>query len=218
LLNLIWDLDGTLIDSQGEILYHLELALKDSHMSMIDQIKPIRTGPPIDIMLKESFPADIITDEKINEVLSHFRKRYDSSGFTMTLPFDGIDKIVTDTTNFVHHIVTNKPQNASQSIINKLGWTDKIFSLKTPVVISNQKKSKTELFLELIKETGADISSFIGIGDMKADCIAAKDNKITAVGVLWGSGTREELSGCCDYICEDTKQLHDFLHERGTQI
>jgi len=215
---LIWDLDGTLIDSQGEILYHLELALKDSHMSMTDQIKPIRTGPPIDIMLKESFPADMITDEKIAEILSHFRRRYDTSGFTMTPPFDGIDTIISDTTNFVHHIITNKPHNASQGIINKLGWTDKISSLKTPVVNSSQRKSKTELFLELITESGADISSFLGIGDMKADCLAARDNKITAVGVLWGSGTREELSGCSDYLCEDTKQLHDFLHERRKEI
>ena len=218
MLNLIWDLDGTLIDSQGEILYHLELALKDSHMSMTDQIKTIRMGPPIDIMLRESFPADIITDDKLKEILSYFRKRYDSSGFTMTPPFNGIDKIVSDTTNFVHHIITNKPQNASQSILNKLGWTDKISSLKTPVVNANQRKTKTELFSELINESGADISSFIGIGDMKADCFAAKDNNITAVGVLWGSGTREELSDCCDYLCDDSKQLHDYLYKRGKEI
>jgi len=212
LLNLIWDLDGTLIDSQDEILYHLELALKDSSLNMADRIKPIRTGPSIDIMLREAFPANMITDEKLNEVISHFRKRYDSSGFTMTPPFNGIDRIVSDTINFVHHIVTNKPQNASQSILNKLGWTGKITSLKTPVVQTGQRKTKKELFSELIIESGADISSFIGIGDMKTDCLAAKDNNITAVGVMWGSGTREELSCCCDYLCEDTKQLHDFLY------
>jgi phosphoglycolate phosphatase len=214
LFNLIWDLDGTLIDSQDEILYYLELALKDSSLNIIDQIKPIRTGPPIDIMLKESFPADMLSDDIITEILSHFRERYDSSGFTMTKPFEGIDIIISDTTNFVHHIVTNKPYNASYSILNKFGWNFKISSLKTPVTNNNQRKSKTEVFSELITESGADISSFIGIGDMKNDCLAAKDNNITAVGVLWGSGTREELSGCCDYLFEKTKQLHDFLYER----
>jgi phosphoglycolate phosphatase len=215
---LIWDLDGTLIDSQKEILYHLELALKDSSLNMIEQIKPIRTGPPVDIMLKEAFSADLFTDDKMSEILSHFRKRYDTSGFTMTKSFDGIDKIILDTTNFVHYIVTNKPQHASQSILNKLGWAGKISSIKTPVANNNQKKSKTELFLELITESSAEISSFIGIGDMKSDCLAAKDNNITIVGVLWGSGTREELSSCCDYLFEDTKQLHDFLYEKGKSI
>jgi len=213
MLNLIWDLDGTLIDSQTEILYHLDLALQDSSLNMTDQIKPIRTGPPIDIMLREAFPADMLTDNKMSEIISHFRERYDTSDFTMTKPFYGIEKIVSDTTNFVHHIVTNKPHNASMAILKKNGWIDTFSSLKTPSIHMGQRKSKTELFFELIAEFGTVTAQFIGIGDMKADCLAAKDNNITAVGVLWGSGTREELSDCCDYLFENTGQLYDFLYK-----
>jgi phosphoglycolate phosphatase len=100
------------------------------------------------------------------------------------------------------------------SILKKIGWAGSFTSLKTPYVNLKQRKSKTELFSELITEFGDDTSKFIGIGDMKFDCIAAKDNNITAIGVLWGSGTEEELSACCDYIFEDTKQLCNFLYER----
>ena len=211
--HLIWDLDGTLIDSQEEVLYHLELALKDTSLNMTDQIKPIRTGPPIDIMLRESFPANMFTDDKMAEILFHFRERYDTSDYIMTKPFDGIDEIISDTTHFMHHIVTNKPENASRRMIKKKGWDDKITYLKTPSDKINQKKSKTILFSELIAESNCDPSMFIGIGDMKTDCIAARENNIVSVGVLWGSGTREELSDCCDYLFEDTKQLRDFLYE-----
>jgi phosphoglycolate phosphatase len=215
MLHLIWDLDGTLIDSQKEILYHLDCALRDSSVDMSNLVKPIRTGPPVDIMLKEAFSANSLTDNKIAEILLHFRKRYDTSDFAMTKAFDGIEKIIFDTNTFVHHIVTNKPHNASQAIINKLGWAGKISSLKALSANINQRKSKTDFFSELIHELDAKASSFIGIGDMKADCIAAKENNITSVGVLWGSGTREELTDCCDYIFEDTKQLLYFLYERG---
>jgi phosphoglycolate phosphatase len=208
---LIWDLDGTLIDSQKEILHHLELALKDSSLDIADTIKPIRTGPPIDIMLRESFPSDILTDDKVAEILFHFRKRYDTSDYIMTEPFAGIDEIISDTTHFIHHIVTNKPENASRRIIKKIGWENKITSLKTPSDKNNQKQSKTILLSELI--TGSSPSMFVGIGDMKGDCIAAKENNIVSVGVLWGSGTREELSDCCDYIFGDTKQLRDYLYD-----
>jgi phosphoglycolate phosphatase len=213
LKNIIWDLDGTLIDSQKEVLYHLELALNDSSLNMTDQIKPIRTGPPIDIMLRESFPADMLTDEKMAEILFHFRERYDTSDYIMTKPFDGINEIISDTTHFIHHIVTNKPEYASRRIIKKKGWDDKITYLKTSADKSNQKRSKTELFSELIAESNCEHSMFIGIGDMKSDCIAAKENKIVSVGVLWGSGTREELYNYCDYLFEDAKQLRGFLYE-----
>jgi phosphoglycolate phosphatase len=210
---LIWDLDGTLIDSQKEILHHLELALKDSSLDIADTIKPIRTGPPIDIMLRESFPSDILTDDKMAEILLHFRERYDSSDYKMTEPYNGINEIISDTTHFKHHIVTNKPENASRKILKKIGWDDKITYLKTPSDKIDQKKSKTELFSELIAESNCDHSMFIGIGDMKSDCVAAKENNIVSVGILWGSGTREELSNCCDYIFEDTKQLRDYLYD-----
>ena len=209
---LIWDLDGTLIDSQGEIIHHLELALHDSGLNISDQIKPIRTGPPIDIMLRESFPAVLITEEKMVEILSNFRERYDSSDFIMTNSFYGIDKIVSDTTNFIHHIITNKPNYASMKIIKKLGWSDKITSLMTPSIDINQRKEKKVMFSELIAEFGNNVSFFIGIGDMKTDCLAARENNITSVGVLWGSGTREELVDCCDYLFEEISQLRDFLY------
>jgi phosphoglycolate phosphatase len=217
-LNLIWDLDGTLIDSQAEILYHLKLALQDTALDIRDQVKPIRIGPPLDIMLKESFPAESLTMEKINEIISRYRERYNNSGFPITGSFYGIEEIISDTANFVHYVVTNKPNPASQRIIEKLGWTDKIASLKAQSAHIEQRKPKADLFAELIAESGADHSSFIGIGDAKTDCIAAKNNCITAVGVLWGSGTKEELADCCDYLFEDTRPLRDFLMERGKNI
>jgi phosphoglycolate phosphatase len=213
LKHLIWDLDGTLIDSQAEILYHLEFALRDASLSISDTVKPIKIGPPLDIMLKESFPVGTLTEEKMKEIIFHYRKRYDNSGFTMTGPFNGIENIVSDTANFVHYIVTNKPDTASQGIINKLGWTDKIASLRAQSVHIEQRRSKTELFAGLIAESGGNISSFIGIGDAKTDAVAAKNNNITAVGVLWGAGTREEMEGSCDYVFEDTEQLREFLYK-----
>jgi phosphoglycolate phosphatase len=214
LLNLVWDLDGTLIDSQEEILHYLKLALQDASLNIRAQVKPIRTGPPLDIILKESFPTETLTTEKINEIISHYRERYDNSGFPMTGAFDGIEEIISDTDNFAHHVVTNKPNPASQRIIEKLGWTDKIASLKAQSAHIGQRKSKTDIFAGLIAESGEDRSSFIGIGDVKADCTAARNNGITAVGVLWGSGTGEEMADCCDRLFADTRQLRDFLYER----
>jgi len=212
--HIVWDLDGTLVDSQAEILYHLKLALQDASVDIRDQVKPIKIGPPLDIMLRESFTAEKLTAEKVNEVIYRYRERYDNSGFKMTGPFDGIDEIVSDTVNFTHHIVTNKPNPSARRIVEKVGWADKIASLKPLSANIEQRKSKADRFAELIAEFGGDRASFIGIGDAKTDCAAAKNNNITAVGVLWGSGTMEEMADSCDYLFEDTKQLRDFLYER----
>jgi phosphoglycolate phosphatase len=213
--NIIWDLDGTLVDSHAEILYHIELALRDASLDIRDRVKPVRIGPPLDIILKESFPAEMLAGGKADEVISGYRARYDNSGFPMTRPFGGIEGIISDTANFTHYVVTNKPNPASRRIIEKMGWADKIASLKAQSARLDQRRPKSELFAELIAESGVGASSFIGIGDATTDGAAAKSNNITAVGVLWGTGTREELAGCCDYVFENTEQLRDFLYERA---
>jgi len=216
-IQIIWDLDGTLINSEEEIKQSLELAVVKSGLDLSKQIKSFIVGPTIDKILVESFPTDVMTDEVIKKVIIAFREIYDNSDFNQTIPFPGIDDIVSNNEKFIHHIITNKPGIPTNRILEKLNWSKYISSVTTPysyLNVSNKKlQSKTDIFMDVIIKSGSEVSSFVGIGDMKTDCLAAKNNNITAVGVLWGSGTREELYDCSDYLFEDTKQLHDFLND-----
>jgi len=216
-IHIIWDLDGTLVDSEKEIKLSLELAAEKTGLDLSKQIKPFIIGPTIDNILRESFPADVMTDVLLGNTIIAFRDIYDNSDFKQTNAFPGIENIIFDTDKFIHHIITNKPDMPTNKILNRLNWSKYIKSVTTPYSYScafNKKmRSKTDIFMDIITESGNGVSSFVGIGDMKTDCLAARDNNITAVGVLWGSGTREELADCCDYLFEDTKQLLDFLYE-----
>jgi phosphoglycolate phosphatase len=214
--HLIWDLDGTLIDSSGEVITCLELAIRKSPLELSKQTHQFIVGPTIDVILKKAFPSECLTEDVVKKVILNFRNIYDNSEFKMTKPFPDIERIIGDT-SFVHHIVTNKPDLPTKRILEKLGWTTYITTIATPYTgaIDIKKlplKSKSELFANLIAANG-EKSLFIGIGDMITDCIAAKDNQIPAIGALWGSGTREELSDCCDYLFDDVIQLSDFLHK-----
>jgi phosphoglycolate phosphatase len=220
MLHIIWDMDGTLIDSQHEIICTIRLALQDVGLDISDAISPIKIGPPLDIILRQAFPVCLLTEAKLAEVVSCFRRRYDSSSFKMTAPYNGIEKIIINKDKFIHHIVTNKPYHATWRIIEKVGWSDQFATIITSDVKSNNSvtsgnrvKSKIELFADLILKYDSTNSFFIGIGDMKNDCIAAKTNNIKSLGVLWGTGTREELSDCCDYLFDNTKELYDFLYK-----
>jgi phosphoglycolate phosphatase len=219
MLHIIWDLDGTLINSQQEIINTVTLALRDVGLNISDMIIPMRIGPPLDVMLRRSFSAHLLTDAKLAEVILSFRRRYDNSDFTMTVPFDGIEDIVSDQRHFFHHIVTNKPYSATKRIVEKFGWSDKFTTLLTPdaqldnAIEKNKVYSKTDLFANIIANHSSNDYLFAGIGDMKSDCIAAKENNIRSLGVLWGTGTKEELSDCCDYVFDDAKQLYEFLYK-----
>jgi phosphoglycolate phosphatase len=215
MLHLIWDLDGTLIDSSKEIITCLELAIKESGLDLSRQTGPFIIGPTIDFILREAFPPEYLTDSILKQVISKYRKIYDNSEFAMTKPFSNIEKIVKDNKSFMHHIITNKPDIPTKRILEKLCWTMYITTVNTPytgIITTERKKlkSKSELFFDIISKYDKK-SLFIGIGDMKSDCMAAKDNNIRSIGVLWGTGTREELSDCCDYLFDDPEQLYNFL-------
>jgi phosphoglycolate phosphatase len=218
MLHIIWDLDGTLIDSRNEIVYTIKLALQDAGLSISDTIAPIRIGPPLEVILRQTFPAHLLTEDKLSKIITCFRRRYDNSDFKMTVPYNGTEAIINDKKHFIHHIITNKPYHATKRIIEKIGWSDQITTIVTSEVKSDDAvmrqdgvKSKAGLFADLILEHDSAKALFAGIGDMKNDCIAAKGNNIISIGVLWGTGTREELSDCCDYLFDNSKQLYDFL-------
>jgi phosphoglycolate phosphatase len=217
MLHIIWDFDGTLIDSQAEIIYTIELALQDAGFAISGAINPIRTGPPLDVMIRQAFPAHLLGEDKLAEIIACFRRRYDNSDFKMTVPYDGIESIVNDK-HFIHHIITNKPYYVTKRILEKIGWVNQFTTIVSSeakpdnvTIYKNSSKSKMELFADIILQHDNAKHLFVGIGDMKSDCIAARNNNIKSIGVLWGAGTREELSDCCDFLFDDAVQLHDFL-------
>lgn len=210
-LHIIWDLDGTLIDSEQEVMAALVRAVRSAGLSEKEQAAPFRVGPTIDRMLDAALSPEILTAQKKKEIIAAFRKEYDNCGFTNTSPFPGIEEILADK-SLSHHIVTNKPDLATGRILEKLGWNGFFISVVTPYSFmrspDEQKKTKVWLFSDCMgRQQRGD---FVGIGDMASDALAAKEAGITALGVLWGTGTREELS-VCDKTFADARELREYL-------
>lgn len=212
-LHIIWDLDGTLIDSEQEVLNALIKSVRDVGLMEKDQKSPFRVGPTVDKILDTSFSPSVLTGDKKKEIIKNFRLNYDNCGFKHTPPFVGIENILKDSF-FIHHIVTNKPDLATGRIIEKLGWKQYFVSIVTPYSYiksaDDKRKTKTELFALCMSDYPDE--KFVGIGDMETDAKAALDNNIPAIGVLWGTGTREELekSGCT-YISNSICNLYEHL-------
>ena len=91
-LQLIWDLDGTLVDSEHEIITTLLKALDEVGISMMDAVSPLKIGPPLEDMIRNSFSEKILDHETRMEVVRVFRKIYNASDFEDTRPFKGVEE------------------------------------------------------------------------------------------------------------------------------
>ena len=211
-LHLIWDMDGTLVDSEPEILATIQKSLQTINLSVKNASSPLRIGPPLSIVLRNSFSIDVLSDEQVDLVIKEFRKIYDSSDFEETKPFEGIDEII-KSEGFVHHVITNKPDFATRRIIEKKGWNQYVPDVLSPNTLLNEmgrQMKKQELF-QYFKTNNPELK-VLGIGDMAGDAECAHLAGIPAIGVLWGTGTKEELEQAgCEAIVSNVNELVNSL-------
>ncbi len=211
-LHLLWDMDGTLVNSEPEILATIEKSLAKVGVKMEDAEAPLRIGPPVKVIIRNSFSEKVLSDTQLDNAVKAFRKIYDTSEYENTLPFEGIDELMHDN-HYVHHVITNKPDLATNRIIERKGWSDCIINVLTPHTLGNEighTMTKPELF-KYCRAAYPEVP-MVGIGDMALDAESAISSKITAIGVLWGTGTRNELENAgCQYIVENFSQLNDLL-------
>lgn len=216
-LHILWDMDGTLVDSAPEVYATIEKSLASVGVDVLNAVKPLRIGPPVRMVIRNSFPEELLSEEQLDGAVKAFRQIYDTSDFVNTNPFDGIDDIMHDT-RFIHHIITNKPDLPTNRIVEFKGWKDCVAEVLTPNTLDGRNMSKPELFT-YCRSKYPD-ASMIGVGDMASDCEAARAADIDAIGVLWGTGTQEELENAeCKYIVSDTyelKQLLEHIDEYNT--
>ena len=211
-LHLIWDMDGTLVNSEPEILATISKSLEISGLSVEDASPALRIGPPLPEMLRSSFSKKQLNDEQIKEVVSQFRVIYDASEFRDTLPYNGIDELI-HCNDYVHHVITNKPDYATKRIIEKKGWDGQIVEVFTPDTLISEvgrQMTKPELFMAF-RSMYPDVN-VVGIGDMAKDAECARSIGIPAIGVLWGTGTKEELMHAgCSGIVSNAMELKEVL-------
>ena len=213
-VHLIWDLDGTLVDSEPEILATIKQALCTVHLSVDDAYAPLRIGPPLPAVLRNSFPKEVLNDAGIAIVIGEFRKIYDASDFENTRPYDGIDEMIKSDA-YRHTVITNKPNFAARRLIDKKGWRKYISDVLSPdslPCLTGRELTKIELFQHFMSRHLH--CRTVGIGDMAGDADCAHTVGIPAIGVLWGAGTQKELEDAgCDAIVSDTHELTETLQE-----
>lgn len=188
-MNIIFDLDGTLIDSAPTILKGLERVIEISGIIPLLPLTPSLIGPP----LKETILQLIGHDSGISmeSLVEEFKAYYDSEGYKSSQVYDGIHELLRELVvrNASLYIATNKRFEPTQKIIDYFGWTTHfkhIYSIDkyTEAPFAN----KAAMIAQLIQEQNIDIQSSLYIGDRIEDQEAASLNTLPTILVNWGYG------------------------------
>jgi phosphoglycolate phosphatase-like HAD superfamily hydrolase len=91
--SVIFDLDGTLIDSQWSILMSLEAALKDLKLKNVVPFSKELIGPPLFEIINIVCGSQDIKNN--NAVTEKFKKIYDQVGYKHSKIYDGVVEVLT---------------------------------------------------------------------------------------------------------------------------
>lgn len=183
---IIFDLDGTLVDSSTGILMSLETALRDEGICPLVPLSNSLIGPPLLDILLAICPNPTI--ETIDRLSVSFKNDYDTHGCISTDPFPGVYEMLTalSADNISLHIATNKRIYPTLKILDALGWSGLFDQVLSPDSYSPNLPSKAAILANLIEEASLSPLNCCYIGDRLDDYNAALEIGIPFVLAEWG--------------------------------
>lgn len=186
--SIIFDLDGTLIDSRAAILDAFSKALAARGIQPRIALSAVRIGPPLAETLREL--SGSCDEDLLDSLADHFKAHYDSTGYRASEVFAGITELLEAlaTTGARCFLATNKRYLPTCLILQHLQWTkrfDAVYALdrETP-----RLADKSAMLARLLTEQMLEVQDTIYVGDTPEDEAAARANGLYFAAVTWGYG------------------------------
>ena len=191
--SVLLDLDGTLIDSQPGILSSCRAALRTlGHVPEPTLDLAAIIGPPIDDIMR--LLLEPYGDERVAEAVAAYRADYGQKGLFGSVPYLGIAQALAEMcrSGARLYLATSKRTIFALRILEHLdlaAFFDGIHGSEAGGALDH----KPELISHIIERHALVQSRCVVVGDRRYDVTGAHANKMRALGVLWGYGTRDEL-------------------------
>jgi len=203
---LIFDLDGTLIDSKRDIASAVNLTFCD--LGLPEKPREMIYGY-VGNGVRQFIIDAVETDNQVlvDRALAIFRKHYLAHLIDETRLFPGIEQALEHYQNKQKAIVTNKPTAYTDKIIEglKIGpLFDFVIGGEADVPL----KPQPEMLLLTLEALGCAAADAVMIGDSLNDIDAARAAGMRVCGVSYGCGAADEIrSARPDYFVEKASDL-----------
>ena len=191
---LLFDLDGTIVDSGSGVLTSVKYALERCDRDIPDNAVLRKfIGPPLDYSFENFIGMD--KSESANAV-AFYREYYKEKGIFDCIVYDGIRELLKDAkeSGYVTIVATSKPEVFAKRIIDHFGLAD-LFDLVVGASFDDSRKNKDQVIAYALDCIKADdiASEVIMIGDRLHDIEGAHVHSMKCIAVLYGYGSEEEF-------------------------
>lgn len=183
----IFDLDGTLIDSKLDLVHSVNAARAHMNLPPLSaELVASYVGSGAPILMRRALGPDA-SDADVQRALRFFLDYYRDHMLDNTYLYPGVREAL-DSLHAAGNrlaVLTNKPVRFSQALVHGLGLGAHFFRVYGGNSFE-QKKPDPIGILTLLEETGIAKEHTIMVGDSNVDVRTARNAEVTACGVSYG--------------------------------
>jgi phosphoglycolate phosphatase len=205
--NILFDLDGTLIDSAPGIEASFYIAYLKVYKTACPKNITTFIGPPIDqVLIAVNGETNL---EIINCFVDAFKQHYDTEGYKKSKLYNDVELVleVLLKNKLNVFIATNKREKPTKLILEYLSIGKYFNDIYCPDMEELKFKNKTDLIAHILKTNSLLFNETIMIGDTIHDGLAADKNKLDFALVEYGYGEYQNSQ----YKFKNIKQLINIL-------
>jgi phosphoglycolate phosphatase len=209
---LIFDLDGTLIDSALDLAISVNATRRHMGLPELDLgLISSYVGDGASVLIRRVMGPDV-PEETVQTALEFFLSFYRLHALEHTKLYPGVREPLEELyrRGKTLAVLTNKPVRISADIMSALGLADKFyrvyggnsFELKKPDPIG---------VTTLMSESGIVAAETLMVGDSHVDMQTARNAGVVACGVTWGFQKERMLAEQPDLVIDEMRQLLDHV-------
>lgn len=211
----IFDLDGTLLDTLADIAFAMNRALADGSFPT-HPVEAYRTmvGNGIEVLVRKALPESALNPTTIHDMIMGMKHHYEAHQYDQTQPYEQIPELLGALLerDVRLAVLSNKPHPFTLAAVHHF-FPDVPFQ---PIwgALPEERPLKPEPgpLLDQIQAMGVAKAEVLYVGDTRTDMETATAADVTGVGVTWGFRNPEELRRFgADHIVAEPLQILDLL-------
>jgi phosphoglycolate phosphatase len=211
---LIFDLDGTLIDSKKDLILSVNAMLREMDRSELSEdtiAGYIGAGAPL---LIARALGDAALDEEKKRGLEFFLDYYELHKMDNTRPYPGVAEALADLRDYPMAVLTNKPFRISRRILDEMGLAGSFRSIYGGNSFETKKPDPLGV-KTILREFSVAPHEALLVGDSGVDVLTARNAGTQAAMVTYGFGVYDRAAYPADAYLDRLTDLVPLLNHSG---
>ncbi len=207
----IFDLDGTLIDSKRDLVTSVNATRAFAGLeTLADDVVASYVGNGAPVLIRRAFPD--VSDQEHARLLRYFLDYYRDHMLDATTLYPGVRETLDElhANEIALAVLTNKPVRFSVGLLEGLAIDMHFFRIYGGNSFEEKKPNPVGIRM-LMEESGAVRERTLMVGDSAVDVLTARNARVPACGVRWGFQPESFATTPPDFLIDEMREILDVI-------